>query len=178
MNNASELNFDFEAFEEFTGSGPKRRERQDAYHSWREAFEARDDKDYQKLSLAEAHEFMQLLFSWPPLVEDARQIARNQGMVERLEAEGMTVEDAMKAANEKFPMKGNAYRLYDFGCWFCYRRDIHLPPIMGTRRLSVAFWRMIADGASQDETTIIDYLRNRRGIENLVPELGPQEARP
>jgi hypothetical protein len=117
---------------------------------------------------------MQLLFSWPPLVEDARQTARNQGMVERLEAKGMTVEDAMKAANEKFPMKENAYRLSDFGRWFCFRRDIHLPPTMGTRRLSVAFEKMIADGASQDEATIIDYLRNRRGIGNLVPELGRQ----
>ena len=104
MNSASERNFDFEAFEEFTGSGPKRRERQDAYHSWREAFEARDDKEYQRLGVAQALEFMHLLFSWPPVVEDARQIARNQGMVERLEAEGMTVEDAMKAANEKFPL--------------------------------------------------------------------------
>lgn len=165
----SGTDFDFDEFMAFAQRlEPNGRALQASYFSWIRAFEATPeaDRNYTTISPALALEYMRLLFSHEVLVEDGRQLARNQNMVERLENEGFTP----KAANEKFPMDLAIGRLSEFDSWFFYKRNIH-PRDLSTRVFRYTFVKMIADDALRDDTAIIAYLRRNSLTQYAVPEL-------
>lgn len=171
----SDADFDFQSYDDYTNRGPKRPPLEEALTAWKDSFSRVEGFPYDILTTETALEYARLLFSHPPLLEAARQMARNAQMSRRLQAEGMTREEAAEAASKAVPWGNAAARLYEFGEWFKYKRDLKLHPLRGFRFINDIFWKMVDEGVSHSDAEVLARIKKRKDLKYLIPELAAAE---
>lgn len=158
----SDTDFDFEDFEDFTGPGPFGKN--DAYYAWYSQFDHK--RDHQKLSHAVIIEFMRTILSYPPLVEDARQVIRREDEMKRLEMAGVDMLEASKRSNETYPIETPLRRISDFEKWFFYQKKQYFDHLF--HGLMLAFEKMVRENAPLRDDVILDYVWRQPGAQKIM----------